>query len=686
MQNTFNVLVDLKVVKSVPQPLVTQNDSVVFILEVMENGVPFDLNDTTTVTLAHTRKDQSVVVTQGTKAGNKATFALGTNETSITGAVAAKAQFYDANGRVSSLSFTYQVGVDPTGRGYIPSVSEATLIEVVLNDGPLIIQSAEEAAAYANEQGDYALEVAAKNETRFLNAVSTVALRDSTYPTPSHGDTVRVTGTSTSYRYVLGTGWVVTDVYNSTAIDEVNQQLADKAKYNGQADFTEMVKGLTEFDRVRFRKLATDLYEVAADNGTKHSTYRFRKDPTDDFIKAGKASVGLVSGGDLLVSETYATNLVGTWSTASPPHYYTTQIGATHDGVATGDKIIFRHRKNTQGGIWEFVIDGNTANPITVSTWAAVDTSGVSVDTVLKTGLTNTTHTIVGTFKGADPLHPATLADGVTPTTARGWIWSKPTDPLHTTFKGYLAGANMSYTDLLVDHSNKEIVFNIGYAGVNTWIPEHDGIPVTFNKVVPKFLMDDVTIDINSIPLNQWVEGKKFKLIQNNYIRTPESGATNLLEWNITHAIGTDGVLNYNGFAKALAVLRINLHYPLMLPVEYPQVNEVITSIGNSKVSANDGIDYYFPEETDETLSVCFVSSAKPNLIVAGTIVYPYKTMRIGKPEKPPATLRFWQRADQPKIYFQPTENWDLAIGDSYAWAGKIVVGDIQNIYQYVKG
>lgn len=229
MQNTFNVLVDLKVVKSVPQPLVTQNDSVVFILEVMENGVPFDLTDTTTVSLAHTRKDKTVVVTQGTKAGNKATFALGTNETSVTGAVAAKAQFYDATGRVSTLSFTYQVGVDPTGSGYIPSASEATLIEVVLNDGPLIIQSAEEAAAYANEQGDYALEVAAKNETRFLNAVSTVALRDSTYPTPSHGDTVRVTGTSTSYRYVLGTGWVVTDVYNSTAIDEVNQQLADTA-------------------------------------------------------------------------------------------------------------------------------------------------------------------------------------------------------------------------------------------------------------------------------------------------------------------------------------------------------------------------------------------------------------------------------------------------------------------------
>lgn len=227
MQNIFNILVDLKVIRSIDQPLVTQNDSVVFILEVMENGVAFDLTNTTTVSLAHSRRDGTVVVTQGTKVGNKATFELGTNETSVPGGVTAKAQFYDANGRVSTLSFSYQVGLDPTGSGYIPSASEQTLIEIVLNDGPLIIQSAEDAAAYANEQGDYALQVGTDNETRYLNAVSSVALRDSTYPTPSHGDTIRVTDTSTSYRYVLGIGWVVTDVYNPTAIDNLNSQLTD---------------------------------------------------------------------------------------------------------------------------------------------------------------------------------------------------------------------------------------------------------------------------------------------------------------------------------------------------------------------------------------------------------------------------------------------------------------------------
>lgn len=87
--------------------------------------------------------------------------------------------------------------------------------------------NANDKAAYATTQGDYAKQVANDNKTRFLSAVATVTERNSTYPTPLHGDTVRVTGESKTYRFVQGSGWVVTDVYNPTAIDEVNAQLAE---------------------------------------------------------------------------------------------------------------------------------------------------------------------------------------------------------------------------------------------------------------------------------------------------------------------------------------------------------------------------------------------------------------------------------------------------------------------------
>ena len=79
------------------------------------------------------------------------------------------------------------------------------------------------------EIGDEFEAFKAKNDTNFLDAVATVAERDSKYPQPKHGDTVRVTGEAAYYRYETGTGWKKTDEYNPAAIDNLNQQLADNA-------------------------------------------------------------------------------------------------------------------------------------------------------------------------------------------------------------------------------------------------------------------------------------------------------------------------------------------------------------------------------------------------------------------------------------------------------------------------
>src|SRR5690606_17698874 len=88
-------------------------------------------------------------------------------------------------------------------------------------------------ADYAKVQGDYAQTEANKveqfiedNKTKWLPAVATVAARNSAYPNPEHGDTVRVTSEAKTYRYVSPTGWVVTDIYDASAIDQVTTQLA----------------------------------------------------------------------------------------------------------------------------------------------------------------------------------------------------------------------------------------------------------------------------------------------------------------------------------------------------------------------------------------------------------------------------------------------------------------------------
>lgn len=77
------------------------------------------------------------------------------------------------------------------------------------------------------------LAVKEANLTNWLNPVATVALRNSTYPNPKHGDTVRVTADTPNpsvYRFQEGNGWVKTDEYNPTAIDNVAAQLADTSR------------------------------------------------------------------------------------------------------------------------------------------------------------------------------------------------------------------------------------------------------------------------------------------------------------------------------------------------------------------------------------------------------------------------------------------------------------------------
>src|SRR5690606_35605516 len=71
-------------------------------------------------------------------------------------------------------------------------------------------------------------QVKGSNRKRYLDPVATVAERDSAYPTPDNGDSVWVSGEGKMYRY-NGTEWKVTNENDPSAIDMVNQQLADMA-------------------------------------------------------------------------------------------------------------------------------------------------------------------------------------------------------------------------------------------------------------------------------------------------------------------------------------------------------------------------------------------------------------------------------------------------------------------------
>ncbi len=156
MRNILHVEADIKGKRRVPAYTVTQNDSVSIIVTVLDGGSPVSLDEVSKMTIACTRRDGTVVVKDGTQTGpNEVTFELGTTEIEQTGKVDAVVQLYLADGRVSTIKFAFNVTKDPTGEGYVPSEDERTLIEVVLGDGPLVLERAETAAASAEGASAY---------------------------------------------------------------------------------------------------------------------------------------------------------------------------------------------------------------------------------------------------------------------------------------------------------------------------------------------------------------------------------------------------------------------------------------------------------------------------------------------------------------------------------------------------
>lgn len=151
IQNTFYLDVDIKRDNYVEEPQVTQNDDIAFVLRLTDDGSDMAIEGVSTYTLASSRPDGQSVVTVGVLTGpNEVTFELGSTEVSVPGRVKAAIQLYDMNGRVSSIPFTYEVKKD-LAIDYIPSTEEETLIQLVLGEGPAILNAAELVTAEANE-------------------------------------------------------------------------------------------------------------------------------------------------------------------------------------------------------------------------------------------------------------------------------------------------------------------------------------------------------------------------------------------------------------------------------------------------------------------------------------------------------------------------------------------------------
>lgn len=302
MSLQYSTVLDLDIKKkmNMDEPQLTSSDSNAFTINVLDNGKPFDLTGIKFATMSHSRLDKTVVITEGLVTGtSQITFVLGRNDTGVTGRVQASVQMYgEDDSRVSTLSFSYNVLKDPTGRGFIPTEEERSLIERVLFDAPVIIEEARQSsvdanasATYANAQGDLAKEVVAMNTNILLSPVADLAAIATTYPNPVLGSKVQTTNDGKIYRYD-GT-WKYVEIMNSNILTDIQTKLVDLKELVRNRDVFTATANQTVFTLTKSYTPNENMIDVSIGGVPQYSPNNFTETSSTTFTTVSGVPVGI---------------------------------------------------------------------------------------------------------------------------------------------------------------------------------------------------------------------------------------------------------------------------------------------------------------------------------------------------------------------------------------------------------
>lgn len=149
----IHITADTQRITSRNEIRVTQHDSsVTFVIKIQQNGKDVPLPTDNVYALTSLRLDNVAVVSPnlGLVTGiNEVTFHLGAKELEVQGLVRASVQIINPKGRLSTLSFNYSVVKDLSNAP--PTENEKTLIEIVLNKGPSVIEEAKRSSERAEQ-------------------------------------------------------------------------------------------------------------------------------------------------------------------------------------------------------------------------------------------------------------------------------------------------------------------------------------------------------------------------------------------------------------------------------------------------------------------------------------------------------------------------------------------------------
>jgi hypothetical protein len=455
---------------------------------------------------------------------------------------------------------------------------------------------------------------------------------------------------------------------------------ADFDKYRDQEDFVQTLKRHTKFKptfSVSCKTLTKTEFSIVHDlyNG-KSVEYNTGKSSIDGYTRFQEGKIGVSQDQYVVFEDKNYDSKTGTWVTTSTPNIYTTQVGATLTLSFFGSGFDFNFFGDNRGGVWRFVIDGDTANPIDISTFRTVSANSF---VTVKRGLTNANHTLVATFQGADPLNAPSGG------TARGWSYEGTTLPYvpfktYKTIKGVLADTTPLFGD-----SNKEFAINMRKNGTTYpyyFTPLH-GVTATAVAIEPtKFIVDGVE---KTFALGEMVENvTEFQIVQKIYGKNPET--ENHVKITTVTTFKSDGTVNIDGRMEALVDLDIESGFGIMFPVGKPFSEMIISSIQNKYLTnRTDGYVQYLSDEKDLTTSFVCLSSANKSIGVACTFENAKLTLRQGKTGKNTDVLRTWiehRDTTMSKFYQQVFKNAIIPTGDVFRFSGTFFIGNFNGLYE----
>lgn len=377
----------------------------------------------------------------------------------------------------------------------------------------------------------------------------------------------------------------------------------------------------------------------------------------------------------------------GTWNTSSPPFHYTTEIGATFTGSFDGTGFIFNHRSNNAGGLWEFVIDGYLK--VDVSVWSETDITQNYTQVV--SGLSNTRHFFVATFKGADPNHPPTG-------TARGWchFYNGSGTQIKTISPTFPSYENQSGIVCMQASSRKEFAFQAKPNGASygsEWFPEH-GVMNVLSITSAKIFFGEIEISDLSLEPDVYYTYPSVRFLTKFDARHPSDVDTVLWKGRLDQVINGRGY-HIRGRFNFMNDTWVAIGYPAMLAYSK-------TTTDNDRVVVSDGTRYIIPKNTNDNSNVVIngdisslahftnTSNSQTALnTVAAIKLYDYKRIMRkglnGAPTEDAIVVRLRSDGER-KSYFQSFLNHVVYAGETYDFGCTYFCGEITDASEILPG